>query len=101
MNWAIWGPIIGSVLTGLITLAGVLSANNAQRKVSEAQQEARMDALEVKIDTNNREMTEAIASLKAENQERLDQLKAEQQKHNRLIERTYQLEKEVSILKSK
>ena len=63
MNWAIWGPVIGSVLTGLITLVGVLSANNAQRKVSETKQDARMDALEAKQDANHRETVAAINAL--------------------------------------
>lgn len=101
MNWAIWGPVIGSVLTGLITLVGVLSANNAQRKVSETKQDARMDALEAKQDANHRETVAAINDLKEENNQRIGELKVEQQKHNQLMERTYALEKDVAVLKAK
>lgn len=101
MNAVIWGPVIGSVVTGLITLVGVLSANNAQRKVSEAKQDARMDALEAKMDANHKETSAAIQRLESENKTRLEELKAEQQKHNRLMERTYELEKDVSVLKAK
>ena len=98
---AILASVVTALITGAFTLMGVLAANNAQRKVSEAKQDARMDALETKMDTYHREEQETIEALKKENAERIDELKVEQAKHNKLMERTFLLEKDVGILKSK
>lgn len=87
---AIIASVITALITGGFTLAGVLAANNAQRKVSEAKQDARMEALEDKMDTYHREDQEAIG-----------RLEKKQDKYNNLQERTFENEKKIAILEAK
>ena len=104
-----WTTLIGVVISSTITLVGCLINNHAQLRKRDIDQDKHIT--EIKEELNRQisdvktELREQMMELNAAYQQsvavitvKLDDLDKKQEKHNKVIERTYKLESDTKLL---
>lgn len=79
-----------SVVVGALTLVGVWI--NAKKTRTET-----VAALEKRSELNDQKLADQLAAFQALSAERIDGLRREVEKHNRVVERTYRLEETAAV----
>lgn len=81
-----WTPLIIALITAAGSIAGVIITNNRSNREMQASLDKTQSVFEAHV-------TEQIGSLRSD----VERLESKQDKHNKLIERTYELEQEVKL----
>lgn len=93
------------IIVAIITAVGLLSAQAVVSKrthnTSEIKQQAAMEAMSAEIKNQNNAIQTQLKNQNEAVLYRLGQLEKKQDKHNKLIERTYSLEKCVEVHEEK
>lgn len=117
MEWVI--AILTIVFTPILTLLGIIitekykyrgkkmeiDASN-EEAIHECQKQHKGDVTEVRTEFNNRldDLSKKLDEIQIEQSKTallITQLQTDVQKHNNVVERTYQLEKDVAVLREK
>lgn len=89
-----------SLITGALTLLGVIITNNSKQKIVDLKQEQALNTLEQSVNGKLEVFGVNVNSQISQIHSAIEELDRKQEKHNNVIERTYVLEKDVSVLKT-
>ena len=91
----------GSIFVGLLTLVGVVITNSKSNKKSEERLESAKSDTTTKIDELTRNLEKQLAVSQAVTENKLEALTKQVEKHNKVIERVYNLEKHEEVIEEK
>lgn len=91
----------GSIFVGLLTLIGVIITNSKSNKKSEERLESAKTDTTTKIDELTRKLEKQQAVSQAVMENKLEALTLQVEKHNKVIERVYNLEKHEELIEEK
>lgn len=90
-----------SIFVGLLTLIGVIITNSKSNKKSEERLENAKSDTSTKIDELTRKLEKQQAVSQAVMENKLEALTKQVEKHNKVIERVYNLEKQEELIEEK